>query len=337
MAQQDDRLYCLCETPYEEDKIMIACDRCDEWYHPACVGMPEAEVDLVDQFICSSCSARECSFLASICPFIFHFVHLTLFVPSFFIIWLILRHFPTPDMISAENPALHTTYKPRCHRGLNHIPAHDTLPTCWKPARGAFSKYCSEECGVAHMRAKIVQSGRSPAELWPAVKNARPREGVTISHPRVNVKTEDNKAGAMDIDTELEKNKSVDARVAVRKAMKEADEREMCELRRRLEDVMRAREVCKLALERVVMRRRLLDLAVERAGLRCGWDARLEMGDNEWAGWVDTEEGRRALNGADNDEEAEWWCQGPEACPRHRGWQTVRDLDVQLEVDKKVR
>lgn len=186
------------------------------------------------------------------------------------------------------------------------------------------------------MRAKIAQSGHTPAELWPAVKNARRREGVTISHV-VNVKTEDDKAGVRDMDVDLDKEKDVDARMAVRKAMKEADEREMGELRRRLEDVMRAREECKLALERVVTRRRLLDLAVERAGVRCGWDARLEMGDHAWAGWADTVEGRRALNGEDMEDEADWWCQGPEACPRHRGWQTVRDHDVQLEVDSKVR
>ncbi|KIJ45275.1 hypothetical protein M422DRAFT_117909, partial [Sphaerobolus stellatus SS14] len=52
---QDDKLYCLCKTPYDEDKVMIACDRCDEWYHPGCVGMLEVEVDLVDQFICNNC------------------------------------------------------------------------------------------------------------------------------------------------------------------------------------------------------------------------------------------------------------------------------------------
>jgi hypothetical protein len=186
------------------------------------------------------------------------------------------------------------------------------------------------------MRAKLALSGRSAAEIWPAVKNARRREGVTISHTNVNVKTEDSKAGIGDMDVDFEKD--VDAQVAVRKAIKEADEREMGELRRRLEDVMRAREECKLALEHVVTRRRLLDLAVDRAGARfCGWDARLEMGDKEWAGWIDTDEGRHALDGGDAEDDAQWWCQGPEACPRHKGWQTVRDHDAQLEVDLKVR
>lgn len=55
----EERLYCICGTPYNEDKIMIACDRCDEWYHPSCVGMPDQEVDLVDQFICEKCKKGE--------------------------------------------------------------------------------------------------------------------------------------------------------------------------------------------------------------------------------------------------------------------------------------
>ncbi|KZP31308.1 hypothetical protein FIBSPDRAFT_724901, partial [Athelia psychrophila] len=53
--EQDDKLYCVCKTRYDEDRVMIACDRCDEWYHTHCVNMPDAEVDLVDQFICPVC------------------------------------------------------------------------------------------------------------------------------------------------------------------------------------------------------------------------------------------------------------------------------------------
>lgn len=37
-------------------------DRCDEWYHTACVNMPDLEVDLVDQFFCPPCIAS--SFLS---------------------------------------------------------------------------------------------------------------------------------------------------------------------------------------------------------------------------------------------------------------------------------
>lgn len=69
----DDKLYCICKTSYDEDKVMIACDRyvlphhyienaditdlhrCDEWYHTQCLNINDLEVDLIDQFVCPPC------------------------------------------------------------------------------------------------------------------------------------------------------------------------------------------------------------------------------------------------------------------------------------------
>ncbi|TFK57249.1 hypothetical protein OE88DRAFT_1650892 [Heliocybe sulcata] len=51
----DDKLYCICKTKYDEERVMIACDRCDEWYHTQCLNMSDLEVDLVDTFICPPC------------------------------------------------------------------------------------------------------------------------------------------------------------------------------------------------------------------------------------------------------------------------------------------
>lgn len=53
--EEDSRLYCVCKTRYDEEKVMIACDRCDDWYHPGCVNLPEWDVDLIDQFVCPLC------------------------------------------------------------------------------------------------------------------------------------------------------------------------------------------------------------------------------------------------------------------------------------------
>ncbi|KAG9124747.1 hypothetical protein FRC07_010398, partial [Ceratobasidium sp. 392] len=53
--EEDNRLYCICKTKYDEERSMIACDRCDDWYHPSCVSLPESDIDLIDQFVCPLC------------------------------------------------------------------------------------------------------------------------------------------------------------------------------------------------------------------------------------------------------------------------------------------
>lgn len=87
----DDKLYCICKTSYDEDRVMIACDRrgiaqlraiipthvcggtrCDEWYHTSCLNMPDLEVDLVDQFYCPTCVAGKYPFLLSLCMVLIH-------------------------------------------------------------------------------------------------------------------------------------------------------------------------------------------------------------------------------------------------------------------------
>ena len=55
----EEKLYCICKTKYEEDRTMIGCDRCDDWYHTSCVNMPDHIVDLVDEFICPVCIASK--------------------------------------------------------------------------------------------------------------------------------------------------------------------------------------------------------------------------------------------------------------------------------------
>ncbi|EJT97550.1 hypothetical protein DACRYDRAFT_119232 [Dacryopinax primogenitus] len=57
--EKDDRLYCVCETLYDEERFMIGCDKCDNWYHPACVGLEEEQADLIDKFFCPRCIAAD--------------------------------------------------------------------------------------------------------------------------------------------------------------------------------------------------------------------------------------------------------------------------------------
>ncbi|TNN08116.1 Nucleosome-remodeling factor subunit BPTF isoform 1 [Schistosoma japonicum] len=52
----NEMLYCVCRTPYEPTRVYIACDGCDEWYHPECVGLTsEQAVNHTDTYLCPAC------------------------------------------------------------------------------------------------------------------------------------------------------------------------------------------------------------------------------------------------------------------------------------------
>lgn len=48
-------VYCNCEMPYNPDKAMIMCDKCEEWYHPECLQLG-ADALKRPHFTCDGCS-----------------------------------------------------------------------------------------------------------------------------------------------------------------------------------------------------------------------------------------------------------------------------------------
>lgn len=286
---EDDKLYCVCKTRYDEDRFMIACDKCDEWYHTQCVDMPDLEVDLVDQFICPPCIAKH--------------PHLS----------------------------LRTTYKQRCLYGLNH-PDPSSTKACHKPARGFFSKYCSDECGLKYMQSRVeswTKKGGNKEKLWESVKNAEKREGIVVC-------LDDKQENGCKQEKDVKK-------IVVPKRGRVEQETER--LRGSLDNVVKLREDIKRGMEVVVWRERLLQLASERAEQvgQCGWDQRLCFGDDEWVdfgvGVLESYENVKEEKDMDVDGvaagEGEWWCPGETVCDRHAGWQTVRYKDVCKEKEKK--
>lgn len=307
---EDDKLYCVCKTRYDEDRFMIACDKCDEWYHTQCVHMPDFEVDLVDQFICPPCIEKE--------------PHLN----------------------------LRTTYKMRCLYGLQH-PDPSSTKACHKAARGALSKYCSDECGVKYMQSRIdswSKKGGKPEKLWESVKNAEKREGVVVC----TIQPDDTAACAkMEIDDGKDAKPPLPPpppKRVVQPPLKSKLARETERLDGLLDSVIKLREEINKGMEAVIWRERLLQLASERAELmgQCGWDQRLCLDDEEWAdvgaGVLESYEHVKAEstkeNGVDGEmevdgSEEQWWCPGQKVCDRHQGWQTVRYKDVSKEKEKK--
>ncbi|KAG5648027.1 hypothetical protein DXG03_007062 [Asterophora parasitica] len=226
-----------------------------------------------------------------------------------------------------KNPqlSLRTTYKHRCLWGLKQ--ADPSSPkACHRPARGAFSKYCSDECGVKYMQSRAdawAKKGGKKEKLWETVKDAEKREGVAVC-------AEDPNPAKMDVDEPCKDEKEKEEQ------KKGKVEREVERLNVLLDGVVEVREEIKKGMETVIWREKLLELATERAVQvgECGWDQRLCFGDEEWeefgTGVLESyEEGK-----ADEDE-GEWWCPGKKNCDRHSGWQTVRYKDVEKEKENK--
>lgn len=62
-STMDGKLYCVCRKPYDATRFMIACDRCDDWFHGECIGISEKESEFVDLYFCTKCSKSESSSL----------------------------------------------------------------------------------------------------------------------------------------------------------------------------------------------------------------------------------------------------------------------------------
>lgn len=52
-------VYCKCEMPYNPDDLMVQCEGCKDWYHPACVRMTIEQAKLLDSFMCSDCEPED--------------------------------------------------------------------------------------------------------------------------------------------------------------------------------------------------------------------------------------------------------------------------------------
>ncbi|CAF5037589.1 unnamed protein product, partial [Rotaria magnacalcarata] len=54
-----ERLYCVCQTPYDESKFYIGCDVCADWLHGSCVGITPEEADKFEVYVCPRCSTEK--------------------------------------------------------------------------------------------------------------------------------------------------------------------------------------------------------------------------------------------------------------------------------------
>ena len=43
----DSTLYCICRQTYEDERFMIQCNVCSDWFHGDCVGISEKQASLL--------------------------------------------------------------------------------------------------------------------------------------------------------------------------------------------------------------------------------------------------------------------------------------------------
>ncbi|KAI0322727.1 hypothetical protein OF83DRAFT_1161093 [Amylostereum chailletii] len=269
-SDSEGKLYCICKTKYDDEKVMIACDR---------------------RF-------------------------------SFF-----QRSIDTHSCTEEPQLDLRTTYKRRCLYGLKQRNPNSP-DACHKPARGALSKYCSDECGIKYMQMRITvwtDNGGDKDRLWESVKNAERREGVVISAQLANGQLDGSANG------KASKPSSVPGIV---KPSKTKVTRELERLHAQLNGVVQKREEMRKEMDAVVWREKVTDLAIRRAD---AVEELVEFGVGVLESY-DVGEAPRATDAMQLDgpvEEPVWWCSGKKKCDRHAGWQKLRSAEVQFEKEMK--
>jgi len=248
-----------------------------------------------------------------------------------------------------NNPhlSLRTTYKRRCLAGLKH-PNPSSSEACHKPARGILSKYCSDDCGVAFMQARIDAWAGDKHRLWESVKDAEKREGIVVRAVAIATEVDGLTKSEDTIHASKTRPQSDVPLLEVVKASQSRIERELARLHRQLEKLAQRRDQLKKDMEVVLWREKLVQLATARAETldECGWDQRLCFGDEECAefgaGVLESyeEQGQDANENGDtmqvdgaNNEEGVWWCRGKKKCDRHAGWQKLRAAEVEFDKD----
>ena len=64
-TRRAQKVYCTCKTDGNDGKFMVACDGCDGWFHPGCIGTTKPRIDRLTRaglkFLCPECSKASSS------------------------------------------------------------------------------------------------------------------------------------------------------------------------------------------------------------------------------------------------------------------------------------
>ncbi|CAF1302208.1 unnamed protein product, partial [Adineta ricciae] len=54
-----ERLYCICQRPYDDSRFYIGCDVCADWLHGSCVNITPEDAEKFEVYVCPRCSTEK--------------------------------------------------------------------------------------------------------------------------------------------------------------------------------------------------------------------------------------------------------------------------------------
>ena len=334
---------------------MIACDKCENWYHLDCVEIDEEKVHLVDQFICPICAKSK---------------------PT-------AAHCDLSGVLSADTAharaasAERTTWKApcaRCHCLQAAVP---------------LSKYCSDFCGAEVVAARLALSKVKQELFWDRVSGARRVEAAVIDapnkRPKLGSEQPATSATSAATATAALPATATSGPSPTSPPNNQNDSLILTALNKELDDLTGKQSAVGLQIGMIESRMRYLRLAIRRwekicadfvaasaaavdesataakpkgkakkpsggptaaPEAICGFDVRLVDSDEGWAEFVESEVGQYLLAleepvegdtgpvevGPQESYEQVLCMALKKKCERHKGWQQVRDADFQVEL-----
>ena len=352
--EDENELFCICRRP-DNHTWMIGCDGgCEDWFHGKCVNIDRRDAELIDKYICESCTL------------------LLSFNPS--------SDETEPGPNCSKRGKGCTTWKPMCR-----------LTECRKPARAVRknpSKYCSDEHGHEFMRRQIHQLKLGPArkgqedlgsmggiltsgDLKAAVMGVSSvaefrKLGDRILSPPPEPSKEELSNGNIKGETKSHADIKTELELSAKNIEYSADEAaKLKKINERREELLHRKEMLAARSTFVTLVRQRAKGVIEKLKQKepkggwkdiCGFDSRLAWSDEEFDEWRLSDAGRKALAegtveamaasypmstdgdgdvamGGEEDEIA-FWTRGicaKKRCERHKQWMKVQQQDISFE------
>lgn len=313
-----EKLFCVCRQTYEDDRVMIECDRCDDWFHTDCMHIADDSLELIDVFICPFCEPK------------------------------------TERRTTWKAPC----HRDGCRRPARLPVSRYCSDACGMRAvmdRATEAGYGSSRAARARLHTPAVEAAdnRRGRAVWAYPGAEADVEGVGCDAVWIDaVRARVRAAGEGARTTVVGRRALAKDQLAHLRAEFEALARTQAGLHARIDTSAARGKLLQLAEDRQTTLPTHGDAAAGRSdpalGARCGYDERLGWSDERFQRWAETPEARAILQesapldgvltdtpGAARGGEPAVCGEAKRRCKRHADWSMVRGAD--LEVAREVQ